>query len=234
MRYNIQTSEMVQKVASFDIDPQKCFTTLCPDELPVEGGKDIAPALNAQAEHAELRIVSRCAHPYEADWVANSADEFLAPVDQKNVDLKWFRHGVVGTKGFELLDGLPHPVEGYDFMVNKGLDHDAHPYGACYHDLANTKSTGVIEYLAYHKVTDVIVGGLATDYCVLNTALQLREAGFRVIFNEQASRGVAPETTAQAIITMRINGVAIANTASEILAFLSNIPTTLNNSDTNL
>lgn len=212
---------MKQKIASFDVDPQNCFTDVCPNELPVPGGTEIVSTLNAHALLADLRIGSRCAHPHDADWVAETANEFLQPVDQKNVDLKWFRHAVIGTTGFKLIDGLPHPIEGYDFMVNKGLDHDAHPYGACYHDLANTKSTGVIEYLSYHKVTDVIVGGLATDYCVLNTALQLKEAGFYVTVNLEGCRGVAAETTAAAISTMRKNGIFLAYSTDDVKSILA-------------
>jgi nicotinamidase/pyrazinamidase len=48
----------------------------------------------------------------------------------------------------------------------------------------------------------VLVGGLAADYCVKHTALELRAAGFRVILNHAATRGVAPETTAQAFAEM--------------------------------
>ena len=42
-------------VASLDIDAQKGFTPLCPNELPVVGGDDIVAALNAQATLATLR-----------------------------------------------------------------------------------------------------------------------------------------------------------------------------------
>ncbi|MFX5522361.1 isochorismatase family protein, partial [Acinetobacter baumannii] len=78
--------------------------------------------------------------------------------------------------GFELLDELPRPID-YDFFVWKGVEPDLHPYGACYHDLAERRSTGVIEYLRQNGVSHVLVGGLALDYCVKNTALQLRRAG---------------------------------------------------------
>ena len=49
-------------IASFDIDAQKTFTPLCPDELPVAEGDKIVPELNAQAEFAALRVASRDAH----------------------------------------------------------------------------------------------------------------------------------------------------------------------------
>ncbi len=71
------------------------------------------------------------------------------------------------------------------FKYSKVLNLTNIPYGACYHDLKNTLSTGVIEYLKCHNIiTTVICGGLATDYCVKNTVLQLRQVGFEVILNK--------------------------------------------------
>ena len=42
------------KIASFDVDAQKGFTPLCPNELPVPGGDAIAHALNQLAERAAI------------------------------------------------------------------------------------------------------------------------------------------------------------------------------------
>lgn len=47
------------KIASFDVDAQKGFTPLCPDELPVPGGDAIGGALNQLASRAALRLGSR-------------------------------------------------------------------------------------------------------------------------------------------------------------------------------
>ncbi|PLX80821.1 MAG: nicotinamidase, partial [Desulfuromonas sp.] len=45
--------------ASFDVDPQRGFTPLCPNELPVAGGDEIADELNRQATFARYRLVSK-------------------------------------------------------------------------------------------------------------------------------------------------------------------------------
>ncbi len=66
------------------------------------------------------------------------------------------------------------------------------PYGTCFHDLAERRSTGLIEFLHARGVTTVLAGGLATDYCVKTSVLQLRRAGFRVIVHLDACRGIAP------------------------------------------
>lgn len=198
--------------ASFDVDAQKTFTPLCADELPVPGGHEIAPALNEQATYARLRVASKDAHSPEAVWVATDEKPQYSPVaNEADSDIRWKAHGVPGTKGFELLDGLPAPMD-YDYMVYKGIELNLHPYGACYHTLDwknNKKSTGVIEYLAYNKIETVIVGGLATEYCAMTTAMQLRDAGFNVIFNLAASRGINQDDVIKAITQMEAAGIIV-------------------------
>jgi len=167
------------KIASFDVDAQKGFTPLCPDELPVAGGDCIAAQLNLLAERAQLRIGSKDAHSPQAVWVVPKHDAMRQPLDLPYADCTWVRHCVPGTTGFELLEGLPAPLD-YDFFVWKGVEPEVHPYGACYHDLAERRSTGVIEFLRQQGVGTVLLGGLALDFCVRHSARQLREAGFEV------------------------------------------------------
>jgi len=189
---------------------------MCPDELPVEGGTNIVNALNEQAKLTRLRIGSKDAHSPKAIWVADKSKPMFSPVEGKDVDIAWNQHAVPGTKGFELIDGLPAPVD-YDFFVWKGVELDMHPYGACYHDLADTMSTGVIEYLRQNKIEHVLVGGLATDYCVKITALQLKKADFAVTVNLEACRGIEKNTTDAAIKEMQQNGIRIVSSTQELM-----------------
>jgi nicotinamidase/pyrazinamidase len=192
--------------ASFDVDAQKCFTPLCPDELPVPDGHLIVDELNAQAKFARIRVGSKDAHSPNAVWVTKDPDYIAMPIgfrlgmkkDQippppgPNVDVYWPVHAVPGTMGFELLDGLPRPYD-YDYFVWKGMEPDFHPYGAAYHDLKDKFSTGVIEYLKGQGIVFIITGGLSSDFCVGTTALQLIDAKFRVIFNRAATKGISTE-----------------------------------------
>ena len=204
-----------QTTASFDIDAQNGFTPVCPEELPVAGGIEIVPALNAQSTFARLRVFSKDAHPPTAIWAANEDQQQFSPVAGANVDIRWNMHCVPGTKGFALIDGLPAVTE-YDYMVFKGVEPDMHPYGACYHDLGDRVSTGVIEYLKQESIKTVICGGLATDYCVKLTVLQLLKAGFNVIVNLEACRGITPEGCEAAIAEMREQGAQVIQTTREL------------------
>ncbi|PIQ42453.1 MAG: nicotinamidase [Gammaproteobacteria bacterium CG11_big_fil_rev_8_21_14_0_20_46_22] len=176
-------------IASFDVDAQKTFTPECPDELPVPSGGQIADALNRQAEYAAYRIGSKEAHCPRAHWVASEKHPAFTKMDAPNMDSYWPAHAVPGTLGFEAIDGLPKPTD-YDFFVWKGIELDLHPYGACYHDLHKKLSTGVIEFLRHKGVEWVLVGGLATDFCVAETVDQLIDADFTVVLNLSASRAI--------------------------------------------
>lgn len=91
--------------------------------------------------------------------------------------------------------------------VWKGVEPDLHPYGACYHDLAERRSTGVIEFLKVQQVQAIIVGGLALDYCVRTTALQLRRAGFEVLLYLPACRALSTEGAQAACDEMASTGI---------------------------
>ena len=202
-------------IAAIDVDVQNTFTPVCPDELPVPQGHLIAAALNEQASLAHFRITTKDAHTPLAPWVVSSHSEMFQPVGLPEADITWVAHAVPGSKGFELIDGLP-AVSDYDFLVYKGIEPTFHPYGACYHDLSEKLSTGLIEWLHQHQVTTVILGGLALDYCVKTTALQLKNVGFNVVVNLSATKGIADETVQQALQQMQRAGISLAANIEEL------------------
>ncbi|WP_194791587.1 nicotinamidase [Pseudomonas sp. UFMG81] len=210
------------KIASFDVDAQNGFTCRAPQELPVPGGEQIVAALNAMARRADLRLGSKDAHPANAAWVVAEHSQMLRPLPLENADLTWVSHCVPGTPGFELLPGLPAPIA-YDYFIWKGVEPDLHPYGACYHDLAERRSTGVIEYLKVQQVHAIIVGGLALDYCVRTTALQLRRAGFEVLLYLPACRALTGEGADAACTAMAAAGIQLCQDEQALDATLKEL-----------
>ncbi|AQY65968.1 nicotinamidase [Pseudomonas veronii] len=204
-------------IASFDVDAQKSFTPLCPNELPVAEGDLIGAELNYMASLAGYRVGSKDAHTPHAPWVVKQHSEMLQPTGLAHADVTWVSHCVPGTEGFTLLDELPTPYD-YDYFIWKGVEPDLHPYGACYHDLHDKLSTGVIEYLKAQGVSRVIVGGLALDYCVKTTALQLLKAGLEVVLHLPACRGITQEGGVQAVNELLKAGAGISRTREELAA----------------
>ncbi len=201
-------------IASFDVDCQNTFTPLCADELPVPEGDLIAPELNRQAEFAAFRIGSKEAHHPNAHWIADPEHPAMSRVDGDNMDIRWPAHAILGSFGFDLIEGLP-PVPTYNFFVWKGIELDMHPYGSCYHDHAEHLSTGVIEFLKQNGVDTILMGGLTTDYCVKTTTLQLCRAGFKVILNLAATRGITDETVQAALQEMQQAGVEVVDSCDD-------------------
>lgn len=215
--------ESVMSIVSIEVDAQRAFTPLCPEELPVVEGHLIVPQLNAQAALADYRVLTRDAHSPQAVWVVDSPQQMLQPLDYPHADLTWVRHAEVGTDGFLPLPGLPEP-EAYDFLVHKGLDRHLHPYGACFHDQHARVSTGLLEWLQVRQARHIVVGGLATDYCVKDTVLQLcryNREGWQVWVNLAACRGIAPETVDAAQAAMCAAGAVLLADAAALAAALA-------------
>ncbi|MFC1623403.1 isochorismatase family protein [Patescibacteria group bacterium] len=201
------------QVAAIDVDALKCFTEDCPDELPVPGGNDIIVELNKQAMLADLRIASKEAHTKGAVHEATEDEpQFTLVTGYPNVDQKWNQHGVPGTKGFEFIDGLR--MEMYDMVIYKGVEIDMHPYGICYHDYDKKIHTGVIPALRGANKRVAIVGGLALNYCVKETVMELLDADFVVVVNLGACRGLGDTT--EAVNEMKNAGAFFVDTCKKL------------------
>lgn len=206
-----------EETASQDTDAQNGFTELCKDELPVNEGHLIVDELNAQAMFAFLRVGSGDWHPLNGEWETENpalvGQEI--PNASRNVDRYWTRHCIADTFGADQIEGLPRQGE-YDFFVRKGQSPGSHPYGAAFDDLHGEVSTGLIEYLKAKGVTTVIKGGLALDFCVATSAKQLRSAGFRVIVNLAATRGIFEDGCKAAIEEMKDLGIEFVDSAADL------------------
>ena len=207
-----------KETASFDVDCQKGFTPLCPNELPVPKGNRIVKELDENAKRARYRIGSKDAHCEQAKWIDRTGNRTGKRTRYVCAPHYWPAHCIIGTKGFELLDGLPDTLA-YDFFVWKGMELDIHPYGACYHDPQETFSTGVIEWLKLKGVRNVICGGLALDYCLGATALQLYKSGFVVYVNLAASPGLNEVSIKKMMLDFKFQGIITINNARSIASF---------------
>ena len=74
-------------------------------------------------------------------------------------------------------------------LAQKGTDPTIDSYSTFF-DNGRRKSTGLEKYLRENGVTDVYIGGLATDYCVLWSARDAVELGFQTHVITDACRGV--------------------------------------------
>ncbi len=92
-------------------------------------------------------------------------------------------------------------------IVKKGKDKKYDSYSG-FQDDGGAK-TEMNQILQKNGITELIVYGIATDYCVKATAIDAAAAGYKVTVIEGLSKGVAPETTAKALEEMKDKGIII-------------------------
>jgi nicotinamidase/pyrazinamidase len=110
---------------------------------------------------------------------------------------------VAGTPGAELHPALDR--EHVDVVLDKGTDPGTDGY-------SGFDGTNLAELLHERGIDRVTIVGLATDYCVKNTALDALREGFGVTVDSSAVRGVEvqPGDSEQALSELRAAGAAIA------------------------
>jgi nicotinamidase/pyrazinamidase len=93
----------------------------------------------------------------------------------------WPAHCVQGTPGAELHDAVPR--ERVDVVVDKGQDRSTEGY-------SGFEATELEQVLRDRGIDRVTVVGLATDYCVRQTALDALAKGFEVVVDRAGVRGI--------------------------------------------
>ena len=68
---------------------------------------------------------------------------------------------------------------------------------------------GLDDWLQSHDVEDVVVVGIATDYCVMATSLDAVQAGYSVTVIRSLTAGIA-EDLDDAVAEMELGGVDVA------------------------
>jgi len=110
----------------------------------------------------------------------------------------WPDHCVQGTSGAEFHKDLDlKPVSA---IIRKGIHKDIDSYSAFFENDRKTK-TGLEGYLKSLGIKTVIIGGIATDYCVFYSAMDCKKLGFNTIIASDAVRGVGfPEGSVEKAI----------------------------------
>ena len=202
---------MNKKYGVIVTDVQGCFTTWKSGSLAVPG-TDEAYVKSVEAATRRLKgegffiLATQDWHPPDhVSFASNHPGK--APFDTIEIrgrtQVLWPDHCVQGTEDAGLL--IDNSL--FEAVVRKGQNPRFDSYSAVKDD--SGAKTELEAILRQHGVTSTVIYGIATDYCVKATAIDLVLAGFKVVAVEQLCRGVTPETSAQALELMQAEGVSV-------------------------
>lgn len=199
-----------KKFALGIIDPQNDF---------FEGGSLAINGANSIIEHINMlrfqvfnnmdTFISLDFHPHDHMSFAQThgVEQFTKKtiecvVEDKKLLIEqdmWPTHCVANTFGACVHENLI--VNYNDKFFCKGTKSMIESYSAFGDEFSNTlENTGLDNWLKTITITDIVLVGLATDYCVFNTGKDAIRYGYRVHIILSCVRGVSEEST-----TLRIN-----------------------------
>ena len=174
-------------------------------------GEAIIPVVNALMPRFELVVATKDWHPADhGSFAANHPGK--APGDVVELggvpQLLWPVHCVQGSAGAEFADALDSSHIRH--VVYKGANPLIDSYSGFF-DNGHRQATGMDGYLRRHHVSDLYLVGLATDYCVLYTALDARRLGYTTFIITDGCRGldVHPGDVERAYAQMRDAGCTL-------------------------
>lgn len=184
------------KAALIIVDVQNDFCA--GGALAVTDGDQVVAVLNrliAEFERAGLPVIAT------RDWHPQRTTHFNTHGGS------WPPHCVQGTKGAEFHADLA--LGKGAVIVSKGMAENADSYSGF--DGVDARGVGLADLLRERAVERLVVGGLATDYCVKQTVLDGLQKGFTVVVLEDAVRGVNLNLNdaRQALDEMKRAGAAI-------------------------
>jgi nicotinamidase/pyrazinamidase len=183
------------------VDVQNDF---CPGgALAVRGGDRVIPPLNRYIDEAVAQ-----GHPVYAsrDWHPPVTRHFQAYGGE------WPVHCVADSSGAAFHDDLRLPPSA--IVITKGEDPD-HPGYSAFHG-RTPDGKPLLADLRARGVEHLMVGGLATDYCVKQSVLDALASGFQVTVLGDAVAGVdvAPGDSERALAEMRAAGAKVSPSGS--------------------
>ncbi len=161
--------------------------------LPVTGCREIVSKINKYVDYfqkAGLTIVAT------RDWHPPNHVSF------KERGGLWPAHCVAGSKGAQFVKELKLPED--VIVVSKATDPDTEAYSAF-------TLTPLHYILSTRGVKRLFVVGVATDYCVKETAMEALKLGYEVVVLTDAVAGVSEETSKKALDELVSEGAILAS-----------------------
>ena len=200
-----------QNLGVIVVDMQGDFTEWKSGSLAVNGTdkafvEKVQKTTQALSEKGYLVFATQDCHPADhVSFYTNHAGKKAFEVIKIDgrTQVLWPPHCVQGTQNARIL------VDNNLFLavVKKGKDRKYDSYSG-FQDDGGAK-TEMDQILKRNHIKELLVYGIATDYCVKATAIDAAAAGYQVTVIEDLCKGVAPDTTAKALQEMKDKGITI-------------------------
>ncbi|MBT0811722.1 bifunctional nicotinamidase/pyrazinamidase [Litoribacter ruber] len=158
--------------------------------LAVKEGDKIIPVINSLQPKFDLVVATQDWHPadhgsFASNHPGKKVGDFikLGGVDQ----ILWPEHCVQESPGAEFHTDLDNSY--WAKVFRKGMDQNLDSYSGFY-DNNRKQDTGLAAYLKGRGVDEVVVVGLAADYCVKFTVLDAIHEGFKTTLIKDATKAV--------------------------------------------
>ena len=163
----------------------------CPGgALAVPGGDAIVPGVNALIEQFETVILTQDWHPAGHSSFASSHPD-RSPYEMIDMpygpQVLWPDHCVQGGPGALFHRDLN--TDKADLILRKGYNHAIDSYSAFFENDKKTP-TGLEGYLRTRDIEELVLVGLATDFCVNFSAVDGAGLGFSVTVLEDLCRAI--------------------------------------------
>ncbi|WP_164102158.1 bifunctional nicotinamidase/pyrazinamidase [Candidatus Laterigemmans baculatus] len=180
--------------------------------LGVEDGYSVIPVANRlMPRYAEVVATQDWHPPNHHSFASQHPGRKVGDVIESGgrQQVLWPDHCVQGGEGAALAAGLE--FEAIDKIIQKGTDPELDSYSGFF-DNDHRTATGLESYLRSQGIDAVDIVGLATDYCVLFTALDAVQLGFDTTVILEGVRGIdrTPGDSQRAVERMQEAGVHIA------------------------
>ena len=133
-----------------------------------------------------IEPLNRLSFQFAAKFGKVIATQDWHPADHASFSI-WPIHCVQGTIGADFHNELD--LKPVNLIVRKGFRTNEDSYSAFFEN-DHTTPTGLDGFLKNFSIDTLVLGGLATDYCVLNSALDAVALGYKTIVAEDAIRAV--------------------------------------------
>jgi len=194
-----------------DFLPEKATHDKKPGSLAVKDADQVIPVINELRKvKFDMIALTQDFHPKDhcSFYTNNEGSKVfnMFKLPSGEMQMMWPPHCAQGTKGAEFADSLV--MEETDVVVKKGLKQNVDSYSGFY-DNDHKSQSEMESKLKAAGITTVFIVGIAYDYCVGYSALDAKAAGFNVYVCEDATRGVAPESTDERVKELIKAGVHI-------------------------